>query len=123
MSERANFVIRRQPIKGSREDIVLSAAKGFYGKQFTEKVSLRLIELFEPLVVIADGGSDQDIIGAIELAEANIKDYFQQLKNQSAGYVFTRTKSVSGSIQPTPSSINTITDAPDNEQVLEPEFD
>lgn len=123
MSERVNIVIRRQPVKGSREEIVLSAAKDFYDKQFPQKAALRLIEIFEPLVVIANGGSDQEICQAVAIAETNIKDYFQQLKNQLPGYVFATPSSAQDSVEPKPASDNPINDEPENEQVLEPEFD
>ncbi|BDM83588.1 hypothetical protein [Acaryochloris marina] len=125
MSERVNIVIRRQPVKGSREEIVLSAAKAFYDKQFPQKAALRLIEIFEPLVVIANGGNDQEICQAVAIAETNIKDYFQQLKNQLPGYVFATPSSAQDSVEPKPIPGNPVLNDTDDqpEQVLEPEFD
>lgn len=127
MSERASFVIRCQPLKGSREEIVLSAVKAFYGKQYQEKALLRVIEIFEPLVVIANGGNEQDICQAIAIAETNIKDYFQQLKNQLPGYVFASNLPTHDSVEPTPILRNPIMSDTDNQQeqeeLLEPEFD
>lgn len=124
MSERANFVIRRQPLKGSREEMVLSAIKAFYGKQYPEKVSLRLIDIFEPLAMIANGGNEQDIVRAIELAEMNIKDYFQQLRNQIPGYSFANSSSAHNLVEPRHQSDAPIIDYLDeDEDEIELEFD
>ena len=123
MSERVNIVIRRQPVKGSREEIVLSAAKDFYDKQFPQKAVLRLIEIFEPLVVISNGGNEQEICQAVAIAETNIKDYFQQLKNQLPGYVFATPLSTQDVVEAKSVPDNPTNDEPENEQVLEPEFD
>lgn len=128
MSERSSFIIRRQPVKGSREEVVLSAAKGFYGRQFQEKVSLRLTEIFEPLVAIANGANEQDICRAIILAETNVKDYFQQLKNQIPGYISASNPPAHDSVEPKSNLRNPIPSDTDNpqeqeEQLLEPEFD
>lgn len=84
---------------------------------------LRLIEIFEPLVVITNGGNEQEICQAVAIAETNIKDYFQQLKNQLPGYVFATPLSAQILVEPKPAPENPINDEPENEQVLEPEFD
>lgn len=125
MSERVNIVIRRQPVKGSREEIVLSAAKDFYDKQFPQKAVLRLIEIFEPLVVISNGGNEQEICQAVAIAETNIKDYFQQLKNQLPGYVSAMNTPTHDLVEPKPTLGNPVLNDTDDqaEQVLEPEFD
>lgn len=124
MSERANFVIRRQPLKGSREEIVLSAVKAFYGKEYPEKVSLRLIDIFEPLAVMANGGNEQDIFRAIELSEMNIKDYFQQLRNQMPGYSFAKPLSARTLAEPRYQPDEPIIDYLDeDEDEIELEFD
>lgn len=102
---------------------MLATAKGFYGKQFTEKVSLRLTEIFEPLVAIANGGDDKDISRAIEAAESHINEYFQQLKNQIPGYSLASLPATCDSPEPQTTPINLNREVTDNEPILEPEFD
>ena len=47
-------------------------------------------------------GSDQEICQAVAIAETNIKDYFQQLKNQLPGYVFAMNTPTHDSVEPKP---------------------
>ncbi|NJM68637.1 MAG: hypothetical protein HC851_24735 [Acaryochloris sp. RU_4_1] len=83
-------VLRFQSISDSREAQIIDCAKGFYGSRFKNKAELALVDLFEPLYVAVNGGSEQDIQVAIDRCFGEIRDLHRQALNQcqNRGYVF-----------------------------------
>lgn len=91
MSEqnRANFLIRHQPINGTTEAQVMATAKDHYGKKFNEKMVLELVDLFKPLHVAITTGSEQEVQAAIANSLDEIHNLHRYALNQCTknGYV------------------------------------
>lgn len=91
MSEqsRTNIRIRRQPIVGSREALVMKSARAFYGGKFSEKAGLVLVDVFEPLHIAMTTGSEQEVKNAIAHSLDEIRGWHREALNQCQknGYV------------------------------------
>lgn len=86
---RTNIIIRCQPISGSKQEQIINSAKSFYGSKFKKTVELALVDLFEPIHIAIEGGSEADIQNAIEYSTHEIRDLHREALNQchKNGYV------------------------------------
>ncbi len=75
-------MIRCQPIAGSKEEQIINSARNFYGSKFKKTVELALVDLFEPLHIAIQGGSEVDIQDAITSSVHEIRDLHRQALNQ-----------------------------------------
>lgn len=82
VQQRMNIRIRRQPLIGSKEALVMNSAKAFYGGKFSEKVGLALVDLLEPLHVAITSGSEQEVQAAISQSLREIRGWHREALNQ-----------------------------------------
>lgn len=87
--QRENIRIRRQPITRSREALVITTARSFYGGKFNEKAGLVLVDVLEPLHVAITTGSVQEVQAAIDQSLDEIRGWHREALNQCKrnGYV------------------------------------
>ncbi|NJM68376.1 MAG: hypothetical protein HC851_23285 [Acaryochloris sp. RU_4_1] len=101
-----NIVIRFQCLPGSREAQIMDSAKSFYGSKLTSKAHLALVDLFEPLYVAMNGGTEQEVQDAIARSLHEIRDLHRQALNQcqNSGYSSSgpRTAIENTPVDPTP---------------------
>lgn len=83
---RANIRIRRQPIAGSREALVMNTAIDFYGAKFSQTVSLMLVDLLEPLHIAVTTGSEAEVQDAIVRSLNEIRGWHREALNQCRDY-------------------------------------
>jgi hypothetical protein len=85
-TRKKNTVLRFQSNFDSREAKIMDCAKDFYGSRLKAKAELALVDLFEPLYVALNGGSETDIQGAIDHCLSGIKDLHREALNQCRNY-------------------------------------
>jgi hypothetical protein len=84
--QRENIRIRRQPITGSREALVMNTAIAFYGSKFNQTVALMLVDLLEPLHIAVTTGSETQVQDAIARSLDEIRGWHREALNQCRDY-------------------------------------
>lgn len=120
--QRENIRIRRQPLVGSREALVINTARDFYGVKFSEKAGLVLVDALEPLHVAVATGSKKDVQDAIARSLDEIRDLHREALNQCRDYGYSPASQVRQKAEDAELSPRDY-DEDDDDEDLELEFD
>lgn len=99
-TKRINTILRFQSNFDSREAKIMDCAKAFYGSRLKSKAELALVDLFEPLYVALNGGSETDIQGAIDHCLGEIRDLHREALNQCRNYGYSPASQVGQNAEP-----------------------